>query len=65
MYCFIDYKKAFDRVNHNKLIEIMNTIGIPFHETRLTANLYWKQGAKVRYRSDLTRDIEIGKGARQ
>ena len=46
---FIDSTKAFDRVNHEKLIKLLKDIGIPFHETRLIANLYWNQGAKIRY----------------
>ena len=62
---FIDYTKAFDKVNHKKLIDIMKFIGVPFHETRLIANLYWKQCAKVRYEGGLTREIEIRKGVRQ
>ena len=62
---FIDYTKAFDRVNRSILLEIMKTVGIPFHETRLIANLYWKYGSKVRYGNDLTRDIDIGKGLQQ
>ena len=62
---FIDYTKAFEKVNHKKLIDIMKFIGVPFHETRLIANLYWKQSAKVRYESGLTRHIEIRKGVQQ
>ena len=62
---FIDYTKAVDRVNHKKIIDIMKFVGVPFHETRLIANLYWKQNAKVRYEGGLTRDIEIRKGVRQ
>ena len=62
---FIDYTKAFDKVNHKKLIDIMKFIGVPFHETRLIANLYWKQSVKVRYESGLTRHIEIRKGVQQ
>ena len=43
----------------------MKFIGVPFHETRLIAKLYWKQSAKVRYEGSLTRDMEIRKGVRQ
>ena len=42
---FIDYTKAFDGVNHCKLLEVMKTSRIPFDETKLIANLYWKQSA--------------------
>ncbi|XP_063596643.1 uncharacterized protein LOC134773375 [Penaeus indicus] len=47
--CFIDYTKAFDRVQHNKLLEILEEAEIPFHERRIIANIpffpknaYWK-----------------------
>src|SRR5688572_26733805 len=40
--CFVDYQKAFDRVKHDKLVEIMEKAGIPELE-RLIINLYWKQ----------------------
>ena len=43
----------------------MKFIGAHFHETRLIANLFWKQSAKVRYEGGLTRDIEIRKRVRQ
>ena len=59
---FIDYTKAFDKVNHKKLIDIMKFIGAPFQETRLIANSYWKQSARVWYEGGLTREIEIRKG---
>ena len=39
-FCFIDYAKAFDCVNHNKLWKILNEMGIPDHLTCLLRNLY-------------------------
>ena len=39
-FCFIDYAKAFDCVNHNKLWKILKEIGIPDHLTCLLRNLY-------------------------
>ena len=39
-FCFIDYGKAFDCVDHNKLWKIMKEMGIPDHLTRLLRNLY-------------------------
>ena len=63
--CFIDYAKAFDRVRHDKLIEIMKRTGIPNHEIRLIANLYWKQRASVRTNNGETEEIEIKRGIRQ
>ena len=39
-FCFIDYDKAFDRVNHNKMWEILKEMEIPDHLTYLLRNLY-------------------------
>ena len=48
--CFIDYTKAFDCVNHNKLWKILKEIGIPDHPTCLLRTLYAGQEATVRNR---------------
>ena len=47
-FCFIDYAKAFDCVDHNKLRKILKEIGIPDHLTCLLRNLYADQEATVR-----------------
>ena len=47
-FCFIDYAKAFDCVDHNKLWKILQEMGIPGHLTCLSRNLYVGQEAKVR-----------------
>ena len=47
-FCFIDYAKAFDCVDHHKLLEILKEIGIPDHLTCLLRNLYAGQEAVVR-----------------
>ena len=47
-FCFIDYAKAFDCVNHNKLWKILREMGIPDHLTCLLRNLYAGQEATVR-----------------
>ena len=47
-FCFIDYTKAFDYVNHNKLWKILKEMGIPDHLTCLLRNLYAGQEAIVR-----------------
>ena len=47
-FCFIDYAKAFDCVDHNKLWEILKEINIPDHLTCLLRNLYAGQEATVR-----------------
>ena len=46
--CFIDYAKAFDCVDHNKLWKILQEVGIPDHLTCLLRNLYAGQEATVR-----------------
>ena len=47
-FCFIDYAKAFDCVDHQKLWEILKEMGIPDHLTCLLRNLYAGQEATVR-----------------
>ena len=47
-FCFIDYAKALDYVDHNKLWEILKEMGIPDHLTYLLRNLYAGQEATIR-----------------
>ena len=64
-FCFIDYAKAFDCVDHNKLWKILKEMGIPDHLTCLLRNLYAGQEATVRTGHG-TRDwFQIGKGVPQ
>ena len=51
-FCFIDYAKAFDYVDHNKLWKILKEMGIPDHLTCLLRNLYAGQEATVRTRHE-------------
>ena len=51
-FCFIDYAKAFDRVDHNKLWKILKEMGIPEYLTCLLRNLYTGQEATVRIRHE-------------
>ena len=53
-FCFIDYTKAFDCVDHNKLWKILQKMGIPDHLTYLLRNLYAGQEATVRTRHGTT-----------
>ena len=53
-FCFIDYAKAFDCVNHNKLWKIIKEKGIPDHLTCLLRNLYAGQEPTVRARHGTT-----------
>ena len=63
--CFIDYAKAFDCVDHNKLWKILKEMGIPDHLTCLLRNLYAGQEATVRTGHGTTDWFEIGKGVCQ
>ena len=63
--CFIDYTKAFDCVDHNKLWKILKEMGIPDHLTWLLRNLYAGQEATVRTGRGTTDWFQIGKGGRQ
>ena len=64
-FCFIDYNKAFDCVDHNKLWKILKEIGIPDHLTCLLRNLYAGQEAIVRIGHGTTDWFELGRGVRQ
>ena len=60
-YCFIYNAKAFDCVNHNKLWEILQEMGIPEHLTCLLRNLYVSQEATVRTGHGTTDWFQIGR----
>ena len=64
-FCFIDYAKAFDCVDHNTLWKILKEVGIPDHLTCLLRNLYAGQEATVRSRHETTDWFQIGKGVHQ
>ena len=63
-FCFIDYTKAFDCVDHNQLWKILKEMGIPDHLTCLLRNQYAGQEATVRTGRGTTDWIQIGKGVR-
>ena len=64
-FCFIDYAKAFECVDHNKLWKILQEMGIPDHLTYLLRNLYAGQEAAVRTGHGTTDWFQIGKGVCQ
>ena len=64
-YCFIDYAKAFDCVDHNKLWKILQEMGIPDHLTCLLRNLYAGHEAAVRSGHGTTDWFQIVKGVHQ
>ena len=64
-FCFTDYAKAFDCVDHNKLWKILQDMGIPNHLTFLLRNLYAGQEATVRTGHGTAVWFQIEKGVRQ
>src|SRR5437870_6329583 len=64
-FSFIDYSKAFDSVDHNKMWNVMLEMGVPKHLVNLLHNLYVKQVAVVRTACGETSEFSIGKGVRQ
>ena len=64
-FCFIDYTKDFDCVDHNKLWKILQEMGIPDHLTCLLRNLYAVQEPTVRTGHGTTDWSQIGKGVHQ
>ena len=64
-FCFIDYAKAFDCVDHKKLWKILKEIGIPGHLTCLLRNLYAGQEATIRNGHGTTDWFQIVKGVHQ
>ena len=64
-FCFIDYAKAFDCMNHNKLRKIHKEMGVPDHLTCVLRNLYAGQKATVRTGHGTTDWFQIRKGVHQ
>ena len=63
--CFVDYQKAFDRVKHDKLVEVMEKAGVPEMERRLIINLYWRQHAAVKWDGEISKEVRVERGVRQ
>ena len=63
-FCYIDYAKAFDCVDHNKLRKILKEMGIPDHLNCLLRNLYVGQEATVTSGHGITDWFQIRKGIR-
>ena len=60
--CFIDYSKAFDKVKHEKLFEMLNQLDIDGKDLRVLRNLYWDQTAAVRVGGELSEYTNIKRG---
>ena len=63
--CFIDYSKAFDKVRHEKLFNILEHLDIVGKDLRVIRNLYWNQSAAVRIGGELSEYKLIKRGVRQ
>jgi Reverse transcriptase (RNA-dependent DNA polymerase) len=63
--CLIDYEKAFDRVQHQKMINILKDADIDDKELRIISNLYWNQTACMRLDGERTEQVKILRGVRQ
>ena len=63
--CFIDYTKAFDKVRHKNLMQILNNLDLDGKDLRLIQDLYWRQQAAIRIDNDLSKYVEIKRGVRQ
>ena len=63
--CFIDYVKAFDKIQHKTLIEMLEMLDIDGKEIELIASLYWNQVAAINIDGSLSDWITIQRGARQ
>ena len=63
--CYVDYEKAFDRVNWIKMMEILHDIGVDWRDRRLIAELYMNQSAYVRFDGEFSKPAIIGRGNRQ
>ena len=63
--CFIDHKKAFDCVDHERLWVILRVMGVPVHLLVLLKRPYTNQEATVRTEFGDTDNIDIGRGVRQ
>src|SRR5438132_5417257 len=50
--CFIDFTKAFDRVRHTKLLNMLQDLDLDGKDIRLVRNLYWDQSAAIRYQNE-------------
>jgi Reverse transcriptase (RNA-dependent DNA polymerase)/Endonuclease/Exonuclease/phosphatase family len=63
--CFVDYEKAFDRVDWRKLMGILRRMGVEWRERRLIGNLYMGQRVKIRIDGEYSEPGKIGRGVRQ
>jgi hypothetical protein len=63
--CFVDFEKAFDRVNWVQMMKVLKSIGVDWRDRRMVMNLYMNQEAVVRVNEEYTAPGLIGRGVRQ
>ena len=63
--CFVDYEKAFDRVDWKKLMNALKRLGVDWKDRNLITNLYLNQSAYVRVSDEISEKAAIGRGVRQ
>ena len=63
--CFIDYVKAFDKVRHEPLIDMLLALGIDGQEVELIKNLCWDKQAADRYNGEISKYMSVKRGVRQ
>jgi len=63
--CFIDFNKAFDKVRHNKLLNMLQDLDMDGKDIRFVRNLYWEQSAAIRHQNELGNFAGIKRGVRQ
>ena len=63
--CFLDYEKAFDRVQHHKLMQILRKLDLDKKDIRCIENLYWHQTAQLKIDNSMSNPIYIRRGIRQ
>ena len=65
LLCFIDYSKAFDRVKHKELMQMLSELDVDGKDLRLIRNLYWDQKAAIKIGDQISNYVDIKRGVRQ
>ena len=63
--CFIDYTKAFDKLRHEEIMLILDSLNIDCKDLRIVRNIYWEQTASMRIGNYLSAFQDIKRGVRQ
>ena len=63
--CFIDYTKAFDKLRHEEIMSILDSLNIDGKDLIIVRNIYWEQTAAMRIGNDLSAFQDIKRGVRQ